>query len=149
MAQVEQFIKGWLSHRKVLDALLQKVDDEHVTFQPWDGALSLGALALHIAQAGETFVTAIKTGEFTHSPAWEFTTISDVREQVTASTERTISLLQSLTEDDLLKQIGERGPAIGLLNALKDHEVHHKGQLFVYVRLIGVKEMPYFVDRGH
>ncbi len=30
------------------------------------------------------------------------------------------------------------------LLAMYDHEIHHKGQLFIYARLVGVKDVPFF-----
>ncbi|WP_349679045.1 MULTISPECIES: DinB family protein [Aneurinibacillus] len=28
-----------------------------------------------------------------------------------------------------------------------DHEVHHKGQLFLYARLIGIEKLPFFITQ--
>ncbi|KYD26597.1 MULTISPECIES: DinB family protein [Geobacillus] len=39
-------------------------------------------------------------------------------------------------------------PAAQLLPMAMDHEIHHKGQLFVYVRAMGHTDLPLFVKRG-
>ncbi|SIC68051.1 Uncharacterised protein [Mycobacteroides abscessus subsp. abscessus] len=38
-------------------------------------------------------------------------------------------------------------PGIVLLENAKDHEIHHKGQLFTYARLAGIEKLPFFVSR--
>jgi len=39
-------------------------------------------------------------------------------------------------------------PGMVLLESGKDHEIHHKGQLFTYARLLGIKSLPFFVNRS-
>ncbi|WP_182914758.1 DinB family protein [Paenibacillus thiaminolyticus] len=35
------------------------------------------------------------------------------------------------------------GPRSKLVWLIIDHEIHHKGQLFVYARILGVQELPF------
>ncbi|WP_235841959.1 DinB family protein [Neobacillus fumarioli] len=65
MAQVKQLMDNWLRHRNVLEELLKLIDDEHLSFKPWDGAFTLGEIVLHVVQWNDVFVTLVKTGEFT------------------------------------------------------------------------------------
>ncbi len=152
MSQVEQFTQSWLSHRDVLDLLLAQVKDEDLSFKPWDGAMSLGELALHIAQSAEFFINAAKTGEFNRSSdRATASTVAELRVLVQQATDRSKAVLDSLADADLGKLVATKAmfgtdlPAIAVLNSMKDHEIHHKGQLFVYVRMTGAKELPFFV----
>ncbi len=148
MEQMDQFTDGWLAHRRVLDQLLERVNDDQLSFQPWEGAMSLGDLTLHIVQSGETFANALKTGAMHRSNKSEVHTVAELRRMVQETTDRTEGVLRSLTDADLSRQFERFGSGQAILSTIKDHEIHHKGQLFVYVRLLGKKDMPFFVSRG-
>lgn len=47
MKQAKQMMNAWLQHRNVLEEMLTQIDDEHINFKPWEGAMGLGELALH------------------------------------------------------------------------------------------------------
>ena len=104
MDQMDQFTAGWLAHRRVLDQLLERVNDDQLSFQPWEGAMSLGDLTLHIVQSGETFANALKTGEMHRSTKWEVHTVAELRRIVQETTDRTDGVLRSLTDADLARQ---------------------------------------------
>ncbi len=148
MEQMDQFTNGWLAHRRVLDQLLERVSDDQLSFQPWEGAMTLRDLMLHIVQSGESFSKALKTGTMHRADKVEVQTVADLRRIVKETTERTEGVLRSLTESDLSRQFERFGSGQAILTTIKDHEVHHKGQLFVYVRLLGTNDMPFFVSRG-
>src|SRR5699024_12802452 len=87
---MEGAVNGWLQHRLVLDDLLVLVDDKYVDYRPWDGAMSLGELVVHIVTSTHMFVKGIKKGEF-DAPATEnnYKTINDLRTIVQRYTEQT------------------------------------------------------------
>lgn len=60
--KTEWMMKEWLKHRGVLEELLKLIDDQHMHFKPWEGAISLGQLALHVSYWSDVFVTMVKTG---------------------------------------------------------------------------------------
>lgn len=139
----------WLQHRNVLEELLETIDDEHMDFRPWDGAMTLGELALHVAGWNEVFVSMVKTEEFAPPDIPECKTMGEIRQAVKDFTEKTKAAYESLNDEDLEAQNHSsipklKGPKKNYLTAMYDHEVHHKGQLFVYARLVGVKEVPFF-----
>ncbi|CAH2714564.1 putative protein YjoA [Neobacillus rhizosphaerae] len=149
MKQAEQMMNDWLQHRNVMEELLEQIDDEHIDFKPWDGAMSLGELALHIAGWNDVFVSLVKTEEFALPDIPKCKTMGDVREAVKHFTEKTKALYESLTDEELEAENNSSHPKLQgtkkrYLTAMYDHEIHHKGQLFVYARLIGVNEMPFF-----
>ncbi len=150
MNRVEMLQAGWMAHRRVLLDLLDRIPEDQVNFTPWDGAMSLGALAVHAAD--DFFYHFVKTGEMVRSTS-EWTTLADVKKIVKDRTDNINAIFASLTEADLDKvleipQMNMKFPGAVYLATAKDHEVHHKGQLFVYARMAGVKDMPFFVSRG-
>lgn len=149
---VEKLLEDWSRHRSVLEELLKPVADEHYDFKPWDGAMSLGEMALHIVQWADTFVTLVKTGEFTMPADLGCNTMSEVRDAVRELTEKTTATLKTITNTDVETErvfslSGFRAQGKLFLDMLYDHEVHHKGQLYIYVRMLGYKEVPFFRKR--
>lgn len=139
----------WLQHRMVLEELLEKIDDAHIAFKPWDGAMTLGELALHIAGSTDMFVSMVKTEEFAAPDLPKCETMDDIREAVRDFTQKTIAKYESLCDEELEMENSTSHPKLkgtkrNYLLAMYDHEIHHKGQLFIYARMVGIKDVPFF-----
>ena len=153
MAKINELISGWMSHRKVLHELLETFEDQHLSYKPWEDAMSLSGLVLHISGAMEMFADTVKNGVFTppSGPSNPIETAADLKALVEAQTNQTKSKLESLTDVQLAAIVefaGMKMPGLVLLESGKDHEIHHKGQLFTYARLLGVESLPFFVNRS-
>ncbi|WP_226528067.1 DinB family protein [Metabacillus niabensis] len=152
MARINELVSGWMSHRKVLHELLDTFEDQHLSYKPWEEAMSLSRLVLHISGAMEMFADTVINGEFTPPTGTsKIETISELKTFVENQTNQTKSKLESLTEDQLAAIVefaGMKMPGLVLLESGKDHEIHHKGQLFTYARLLGVESLPFFVSRS-
>lgn len=151
MGQAELLMNEWQTHRKVLEQLLQLIPDEHVDFKPWEDAMTLSELAQHIVLSAEMFLALAKTGRNDiKTPATaECTTMEEVRRIVHESTVRAKELYTSLTDEDLRTEFDHphpnlKGPRRKLAVLVNDHEIHHKGQLFIYARMIGIHPVPFF-----
>ena len=147
MSTVQQLMANWARHRTVLVDVLERIGGEHVGFKPWDGAMSLGELAMHVAGWNHAFVVLVKTGEVPQVQSAEGMSMDEVRQAVADLTERTKAVYASLTVADLEAErqfLRLRTKGRALLQMMYDHEVHHKGQLMLYARLVGVKELPFF-----
>ncbi|HZH59572.1 MAG TPA: DinB family protein [Metabacillus sp.] len=153
MAGINELVSGWMSHRKVLHELLDTFEDQHLSYKPWEEAMSLSELVLHISGAMEMFTDTVKNGVFTppSGPSNNIETVSELKALVEAQTNETKSKLEELTNDQLAAIVefaGMKMPGMVLLESGKDHEIHHKGQLFTYARLLGIKSLPFFVNRS-
>lgn len=144
----DQYYESWLKHRMVLHDLLEGIGDEHVFFKPWEKGFSLGELAVHMASSADMFLETIKQGQFVPpSEPSTFETMDDVREIVHALTEKSKRDFAVIEETQLNKEIdifGYKAPASYWMESLRDHEIHHKGQLFVYARMTGSEKVPFF-----
>jgi len=151
MSTMNVFVTNWLNHRKVLLAMLDTVQNENLQYKPWEKAMSLSTLVLHINGSMDMFAQTVKNGVFTPpSTAKQAETIEELKTIVAADTASTKALLESLTDEQLEKEIdfhGMKMAGIVLLENGKDHEIHHKGQLFIYLRLLGIETLPFFVSR--
>lgn len=151
MSKIVEIHKEWLRHRLVLHELLELINDEHTYFKPWDNAFSMGSLAVHIATSMDMFVQAVKNGTFTPPTASnQFESMDEVRKIVREYTQKTRTDFQTLTNSHL-EQVFEFNQFVApgqiWLNTAKDHEVHHKGQLFTYARMVGITDVPFFIKQ--
>lgn len=148
---MDDVAKGWLQHRMVLHELLDLVDDAYTNFKPWDHAFSISELALHTVTTTDMFIKAIKNGSFAQpSVEDDYETIDDVRKIVNKYTETTKKEIKAIYDFQLKSGIefnDVRAPGTYWLSNAIDHEIHHKGQLFTYVRIIGVEDVPFFVKQ--
>lgn len=151
MPNINEFIAAWKSHRKVLHDMLADVTDEQLSFKPWEKAMSLQELVLHITGSMDMFAKTVQNGVFAPGDKHAYATADELRAGVAAATEQTETILRALTPSQLEQTIDFFGnPLSGslLLQNGKDHEIHHKGQLFIYLRLVGIEKLPFFVSRG-
>ncbi|TYS45854.1 DinB family protein [Bacillus infantis] len=145
------FIQGWLGHRNALIELLGTLEEGQQDFKAWEQGMSVSELTAHIAGSMEMFVQTVKKGEFTPPPEYPaIETLEQLKALVQEETSKTKAALEELTQDQLGKTVDFYGmtmPGIVLLENAKDHEIHHKGQLFTYARLAGIEKLPFFVSR--
>lgn len=152
MNEKNRILQDWLKHRSVLETLLENIPDEHLQFKPWEGAMTLSELAQHIAASAVMFVQLAKQGNIAlHQPeSTVCTTTRQLIDIVRKCTATTQEVFDSLTQEELDTVYESKfpqlhGPRINLLKVVRDHEIHHKAQLYVYARMVGVKELPFFI----
>lgn len=155
VSKAETFISQFMTHRTVLLDLINTLSDKDIDFRPWDGAMSTGDLIWHMLSSGRSFAEAAATGQFVrYSDKPAFQTIADIRAAAEEYTNKTLEVIRTMSDEqfaqdiDMTKVFGRAIPAGVLLHMLRDHEIHHKGQLFVYARICGVEQLPSFVHIG-
>jgi uncharacterized damage-inducible protein DinB len=152
MTNSNEFVSGWLSHRKVLHEMLKDVTTEQLQLKPYEKGMSLAELVLHITGAMGMFASTVQNGTYTKGePSKPFTTSDELRANILADTEKTEALLRSLTPEQLNHTIEFFGRSLSgsaLLQNGKEHEIHHKGQLFIYLRIAGIEQLPFYVAKG-
>ncbi|KAF0819820.1 putative protein YjoA [Bacillus sp. ZZV12-4809] len=154
MERAQKYLTYFLSHRKVTNELIWKIDNNNVDYKPAETSMSAGKLVTHMLTSFYMFAKTIKDG----SPAVfgeKFDEIApNLSEAAENFTEKTIKVISSLTNEELERKIdmsqifGMELTGSQLLKIAMDHEIHHKGNLFVYVREMGHTELPRFVSRG-
>ncbi|WP_053361736.1 DinB family protein [Bacillus sp. FJAT-27251] len=152
MENTKDFTSGWMDHRKALLELLDTFNDGQLNYKPWENGMTLSELVLHTTGATAMFAQTVKNGEFT-PPSGPSTveSIQELKEIVREQTEQTQAALESLTGEQLGKLIdfsGMKMTGSAMLEMARDHEIHHKGQLFTYARMLGIEELPFFISRA-
>ncbi|GLV14795.1 hypothetical protein Heshes_24790 [Alicyclobacillus hesperidum] len=155
MTKAETYLGHWHAHRDVLTDLVKSVGEEHLSFQPWAGAMSFADLVWHIVSTGYFFADSAALGHLGMRPEKaDLSTMSALESSISEWTQKTHDRISSMTDDqfanlvDMTQLFGAKLPATALLQTNLDHEIHHKGQLFVYARLCGADPLPFFVKRG-
>jgi len=154
MPRAQQWVQYFLSHRHVTMELINKIDEAHYDFKPTPTSMTAKQLATHMVFSFYNFANVAKHGDpALFQPKMEDpeTNLAKLAETYT---EKTKQLLESMSDEefnrtiDLTAIFGVQMSAKQLLQMAMDHEIHHKGQLFVYVREMGHTDLPLFVQRG-
>ncbi|GEO27627.1 hypothetical protein AAC03nite_34120 [Alicyclobacillus acidoterrestris] len=151
MTKAQTFLQQFMAHRSVLPDLIATMKDKDLSFRPWDGAMTTADLVWHILSVSHSMASAAATGQFeriTDKP--DLTTIEGVQRIVRERTDELHNLIDAIPDEQLdatIELFGNQVPASAALQLLKDHEIHHKGQLFVYARMCGAEQMPMFIKR--
>lgn len=128
---------------------LERVPEDKLSWKPHEKSYSLGALALHIAQSPGR-VASMAAKDNPEPPGFrqqEATARAQVLSELDASLKTARETLQGMDDAKLLTKwtLVKDGkeifsvPRVGLLRTIMlNHWYHHRGQLTVYLRLLGV-----------
>jgi uncharacterized damage-inducible protein DinB len=148
---IESFLPYFETIRERTLRVLRAVPPEKLEWRHASDVFSCGDLARHIA-AVERFTfaeNALGRPSRYRGCGPEF---AEGRDNVIAFMERmhreTVEMLRTLTPDDLAgKGISVQGAPITawkLLRAMVEHEVHHRGEMYIYLALLGVPRPPLY-----
>lgn len=148
----EIYARNFQMHRGALMDLYAQLPEEQGTFSAWEGGMSFIGLADHLAGSSQMFAGMI-AGQAPARPApgSGSATLQEARDRLAATTESAAATMRGLTPEDLARRIpafgGQEMPVTALLDALINHEAHHKGQVWMMARMVGVQP-PMFVKMG-
>lgn len=144
-------LNHWLGHRNLTKRVLEKFpEDQLFTFQV-DGMRTFADLVkelLRLAVPGLEGIVYNKTEPYNHNlPYHSKTDLLKAWDEATPQIEK---LFLQITEERFHESFNLFGeyefPVIHNILYFIDNEVHHRGQGFVYLRLLGI-EPPFFWDR--
>jgi uncharacterized damage-inducible protein DinB len=144
-----ELAEHWMTHRRVTEALLERIPDDRADFRPWSEAMTTVELAGHIAVA-HSMVTSIAAGLPFERPAASTlpTDMATVRAFVHQATAADRAALCGMDSAALARQVtfmGGEDSAQAMLALALEHEIHHKGQLFEYARMNDVQDVPTWI----
>ncbi|WP_096437902.1 DinB family protein [Alteribacter populi] len=152
MSKSQRFINHFLSHRKVTEELVSKISKDHYEYNPTPTSMSTKELVIHMLTSFYRFAAFAtqQTPKQLHEEDAEI----NITELAERYTKETVSLIETMSDEDFKTEIdvthiiGVKLPAGQLLQLALDHEINHKGNLFVYVREMGHTDLPLFVNIG-
>jgi uncharacterized damage-inducible protein DinB len=152
MNPAELHARTFEMHREALIDLYTQLPEEHGHFQAWEGGMSLIGQADHLA-GSSTMLLAMIAGEAPARPApgAGSASVAEVQGRLRQTTDHVAAALRALSPEDLGRRVpafgGREMPVAALIDSLIGHEAHHKGQVWVMARMVGVKP-PMFVKMG-
>ena len=149
MSTVELLLQELEQEAQTTRRVLERVPNDRLSWKPHDRSLSLGQLALHIASVPGAIAEISQISPFP-VPKFEQPSASTAAELIPAldeSLEKARTILRRLDDADLAKvwrvMDGDREvmaiPVGAVLRTIMlNHWYHHRGQLSVYLRQVGV-----------
>ena len=133
----------------VTRTVLERVPTDKFEFKPHEKSMSFGQLASHIVEMYSWYDSTLNTEELDFAQMPEYapfaaTTNEELLEQFDKNLEQAIGLLSGASDEHLMVEWTMRNgeevifkmPRIQVIRAmLMNHNVHHRGQLSVYLRL--------------
>ncbi|MBX3276647.1 MAG: DinB family protein [Acidobacteria bacterium] len=149
-AHLASLIQNWNRVHKQSVRLMAGAPSDQFEWKTCDSAMTLGALMNHIYQAEAGLVNAAITGQFSGEGAPPATATDELIEAFEKSHAELLDRVAALTPEQLAEQIEPFGEKVGkmtradILHITLEHEVHHRGQLYVYLRMLGVAVPPLY-----
>lgn len=143
-----QMVELFLRHRKITVQFTELMPDEQFHYKPWDGSLSFGQQAVHLATAGD-FYLSFADGTPVTRPDPLPQAPGDVRAFLAQKTEEQVARINGLG-DDLTRTVSFRNKDVELwmlLGQMREHEAHHKGQMMQMLRMIGNRDQLFYAVR--
>jgi uncharacterized damage-inducible protein DinB len=149
MSAIELLLQELEQEAKTTRRVLERVPGDQLAWKPHDKSMSLGQLALHVATVPGSIAELSQMSPFP-LPKFEQPSASSAAELVPALDEsigKARTILRGLDEADLAKiwrvVDGDREvmaiPVGAMLRSIMlNHWYHHRGQLSVYLRQVGV-----------
>jgi len=151
---IKHFFTNWDTVQNVTLELIREIPADKLDFKPAEKSFTVRELVHHIYGAENLFVRLLaEKDEITmedfgqrNSRAEDFKTVDDLYEYAKKTHENTMNVLKDRPSDFLLREIKTpfgTDHMIFHLNFVLSHLLHHRGQLYIYLRMCGVeKKLP-------
>ena len=148
--QGQRAAQSFTAHRNALSTLLAEIPDESAAHTPWDGAMNFISLSDHLDASSKGMLSAI-AGQAPSREVVPSQSLQEARTRLQGSGTQVAQALHGLSDDDLAREIpafgGRMMPMSQFVELLIMHEAHHKGQVWLMARQVGVKP-PFFMQMG-
>jgi uncharacterized damage-inducible protein DinB len=146
MTNGERYAHTFMMHRGALLDLLEMIPDDKGHFAAWEGGMSFQKMCDHLSGSTNR-MPAMIAGE-TPAKAEPSVDFAAAKARLSASAESARALLAGLSDEQISSMIeafgGRKMPVSVMVEFLISHEAHHKGQVWMMARMIGVQP-PMFV----
>jgi uncharacterized damage-inducible protein DinB len=137
----QEYVQRFMMHRAALIDLLEKIPEDQGHFKSWEGGMSFITLTDHISSASLNLTNmAIGQERVKLEPS---VTLSAALTRLKETTTQLQTMLGQLTSDQLAQKTsafrGMEMSVYALIDFAREHEIHHKGQIWTMARMIGVE----------
>jgi len=146
--ETEHFVKNWNRIHKQTARALAAAPTEQLDWRPREGMFTLRELVRHIAESESGIVRTALAGSMQKGDLdLASASVAEIVGAFTEHHERLAEEVSKLTLDQLNEEIeafGHKMRRIILLWSMTEHEIHHRGQYYTYLRLAGVEPPPLY-----
>ncbi len=143
------FIQNWRRIHQQTVNLMKVAPDDQYDWKTCESAMTLGALMNHFPQSEAGLAHAVAHDTM---PTERPTSINNTAALIAAfdvSHEAAVALVSTLGPERFGETITPFHPSRPmtreqLLYGMLEHEIHHRGQLYTYLRMLGVEVPPLF-----
>ena len=143
-----EYVRSWMMHRGAILDLLEQLPDDKGDFAAWEGGMTFTKMIDHLA--GATFnLTGMMSGRerVKLEPSTSLSAAATRLKEATQTVQTQLAGMNSEQLATIVSAFGTQMPAYTLLDFLISHDAHHKGQLWLMARMVGL-EPPRFVKFG-
>lgn len=142
-SHLDPLIANWNRVHKQSTRIMKSAPNDKYDWKPCDSAMPLGELMNHLYIAESLFIESALTGGFTKESLPQ--AINNTEELMAAFDklhEEGVAKIATLTPEQMNDTVAPFGPDKAmprgvLLNIMLEHEIHHRGQLYTYLRIMG------------
>jgi uncharacterized damage-inducible protein DinB len=139
------YLRSWMMHRGAILDLLEKLPDDKGDFAAWEGGMTFTKMIDHLASATLNLTGMMAGRERVKlEPSTSLSAASTRLKEATATVQQQIAAMTDEQLATMISAFGTQMPAYNLIDFLINHDAHHKGQLWLMSRMIGI-EPPRFV----
>jgi uncharacterized damage-inducible protein DinB len=147
--ELANFFENWDRVHKQTLKIMKVSPVEKFDWRPADSAMTLGELLRHFPESERFLVGMITNRKIDEQDLCALKTVDEVIAHFDRIHESCKKSISELPESEFNETI-QFGPAEMLkrvlLQGMCEHEIHHRGQLYTYVRIAGVIPPPLFGD---
>lgn len=143
---MEEFFSNWDRIHAQSTKVMRVAPSDKFEWKPVDGAMTLGELMCHFPGA-EGYLVGLMTGSKIDVNLEGLKTADDIVEAFDRVHEAAKSAIAQLSPEQLDEEVSlgsRKMTKRTLLYGMLEHEIHHRGQLYTYVRIAGVIPPPLF-----
>ncbi|WP_426790328.1 DinB family protein [Sphingobacterium sp. WOUb80] len=147
-----ELLEHWLGHRNLTRQTIEQFPEEELFNYKVEGMRPFADMVkelLGIAVPGLQEIVNNKSGELNEN--FSYSTKAQLLQAWDEATPRISELFNKISEERFSEEFNLFGqyksPVIHSILYFIDNEIHHRGQGFVYLRLLGIQP-PFFWERG-
>jgi len=146
----QQFLEHWQGHRALTRRVIDAFTEEQLFNYSVGGMRPFSTLAMEFIGMAVPTLNGVITGKWAQFSEAKATTKAELLRQWDDTTSRINALWPTIPEgrfQEVDTAFGQwKMPIWDLLLYIRDNEIHHRGQGYVYLRSLGI-EPPHFWER--
>jgi uncharacterized damage-inducible protein DinB len=132
--------------------LIKQLTEVNVLSKPIDEGREIGEVVLHLVRSLEYYMKGIATSQWEPLPYFLETydsseSIIELAEKVFKEVEVYVSLISTSDMGRKIESFNRPATVTELILEMIEHSIHHRGQITVYYRLLGIEPVtiPYII----